>query len=626
MNNVIRELPPLLRDKIAAGEVVERPASVVKELVENSIDAGATAITVEIAQGGREFISVSDNASGIQPEYIKTAFLPHATSKITCDDDLETIMTKGFRGEALASIAAVAEVEVISKVKDSEFALSYRVVAGKGEEVLPAARDNGTTITVSRLFFNTPARLKFLKKDVAEGTAITDIISKIVLAHPEISFTMIKDGQRVLHSRAEGDLLTAINSVVAKDIHKYLKPLDYSEEGYRVTGYVGTAQGARATRAMQYFYVNSRYIKSKSFNAAVDNAVSGLFPHGKHPMVFLFLSLPPDMVDVNVHPAKIEVRFAEERKVFSAIYRSIKSALVPMTGELLTPSNTQGEKVETESQDVSTGTFRTTAGIRYDVPTSEDVITESLTLNSPVVTYSIPTNTRSALYNKNISIDIEYEEDKTDIQQVYNTFPKQSVESEKKKSNEVYSSLTIVGEVFSTYIIIDCDEELILMDKHAAHERIIYERLISQRDDDIDEQLLLTPLSVNIGNEQKAVLLENAEYLKKLGIEIEDFGGGTVRLYSLPADIDGYNAERLLGDLSEGLAAGGVPLDERTRWVYHSVACRAAIKAGDSLKPAEMLHLAEEILSGELPLSCPHGRPVMIRYTKKDLEGRFGRI
>ncbi len=611
MNKVIRELPQLLRDKIAAGEVVERPASVVKELVENSIDAGATSITVEIVQGGRELISVADNGDGIEPEYIKTAFLPHATSKISNDDDLESITTKGFRGEALASIAAVSDMEVVSKTQNSEFATSYRVIGGVGGEVLPAARDTGTTFTVSRLFYNTPARLKFLKKDVAEGTAVTDILCKIALAHPEISFTFIKDGQRVLHCRANGDLLTAINSVVAKDIHRLLRPLHYNENGYTVTGYVGTPEGAKATRAMQYFYVNGRYIKNKSFNAAVDNAISGLFMHGKHPMVFLFLTLSPTMVDVNVHPAKIEVRFAEERAVFSAVYHAVKSALTTRVQEdLIIPSQVDEIK-DTQQVEEKFDIFE-------DKPFIANTITPGvMTLASPVMTYSAPPRMRP---HTNIDIEyIEYEQSKNE--------PEPTVEISAPSIEAVISpSLTLVGEIFSTYIILQSDDEMILMDKHAAHERIIYERLISTRPDEIDEQMLLTPLAVDIDNESKTVLLQNADLLKSLGIEIEDFGHGSVRLYSLPADIDGYNAEKLLHELAHGLMIGDMPTDERTKWVYHSLACRSAIKAGDELKPSEMIRLAEDILSGEMPMSCPHGRPVFVRFTKKEFEGRFGRI
>ncbi len=626
MNKIIRELPPLLRDKIAAGEVVERPASVVKELVENSIDAGATSITVEIVQGGREFISVADNGSGIEPEYIKTAFLPHATSKISNDDDLESITTKGFRGEALASIAAVSDMEVVSKTQDCEFATCYRVVGGVGGEIMPAARDTGTTFTVSRLFFNTPARLKFLKKDVAEGTAVADILCKVALAHPVIAFTFIKDGQRVLHCRANGDLLTAINSVVAKDIHHFLRPLNYSDKGYTISGYVGTPDGAKATRAMQYFYVNGRYIKNKTFNAAVDNAVSGVFRQGKHPMVFLFLTLSPTMVDVNVHPAKIEVRFAQEREIFSAIYRAVKEALVTKgTEELVLPSQFDRQEVvhQEEKFDIFEDkplekTMQTTISPTTNTP-------GVMTLASPVMTYNAPARIRP---HTNIDIEyIEYEQSKEEQEQpeeeLSETYEPEISAPEPEADTRRY--IQLIGEVFSTYIILQSDDEILLMDKHAAHERIIYERLISARPSEIDEQMLLIPLSVELDNESKATLLDNADLLKRLGIEIEDFGHGSVRLYSLPADIDGYNAEKLLLQLARGFMTTEMPVDERTRWVYHSVACRAAIKAGDELKSTEMIRLAQDILCGDMPMSCPHGRPVFVKFTKKELEGRFGR-
>ncbi len=619
MSGVIRELPTLLRDKIAAGEVVERPASVVKELVENSIDAGATDIKIEIESGGREFISVADNGSGIEAEYLRTAFLPHATSKIITDEDLENITTKGFRGEALASIAAVSRLEVISKVEDSEFALSYSVVAGIGGEVIPAARDVGTTITVSDLFYNTPARLKFLKKDVAEGNAVADTVTKIALAHPEVAFTMIRDGKQVISCRAKGDMLLAINALVSGDIHRFLKPVSFSEDGYKITGFVGSADGARASRAMQFFYVNGRYIKNKSFHSAIDQASSGYFPHGKHPIVFVFLTLPTYLVDVNVHPAKTEVRFAEERKVFSCIYRSVKSALLPKVAIptiIKTPST---QPIQTNDTPV----YKSDSQDYVNRP-NKDIITP-LSFASPRTPY-VTTHP----HKSNFNIDIPYEEP----QIVANPVQKITVEqpfidiqqSEQQQIEDAKTpTLRFVGEVFSTYIILEADELIYLMDKHAAHERIIYEKLIKQRTEDIDSQLLLTPLTVELDNEDKAALLDSSDYLNKLGIEIEDFGGNAVRIFSLPADIDGYNAEKLLTELASGINTGSMTADERTMWVYHSVACRAAVKAGDRLTDTELISLASQILSGNIPACCPHGRPVVISFDKKELEGRFER-
>ncbi len=613
MSGIIKELPPLLRDKIAAGEVVERPASVIKELVENSIDAGATSITVEIEKGGREFISVADNGSGIEPEYLKTAFLPHATSKISSHDDLENIITKGFRGEALASIAAVSELQVVSKVEHSEYALSYSIIGGVGNEVVPAGRDTGTTISVSNLFYNTPARLKFLKKDVAEGNAVVDTLTKIALAHPEISFKLLRDGQQVLQCRADGDSLVAVNSLISKEIHRYLKPLIYDEDGYEIKGFVGTAEGAKPTRAMQYFYVNGRYIKNKSFSAAVEQAVSGFFMHGKHPIVFVFLNMPTELVDVNVHPAKTEVRFAEERRVFSAIYRAIKSALMPPEKIDLALTMVEAKSnVEEKPHYVAEGNAEGSNINRMFSSHRADV------LASPSATYSTTPTTMPRTFSE-IS-------EKIDI--VYQEAIKPQPTREYEQQSFVQPSETevrLVGEVFSTYIVLEADGEIIFMDKHAAHERIIYERLIKQRGDDVDSQLLLTPLAVDMDGEHKSTLLDNLDYLYKLGIELEDFGGSSVRIYSLPADIDGYNAELLLNELAECLNTGSMTSDERTRWILNSVACRAAVKAGDKLSNVELLSLAKEIYCGAIPQCCPHGRPVIVSIGKKELEGKFGR-
>ncbi len=616
MSGAIRELPSLLRDKIAAGEVVERPASVVKELVENSIDAGATSIVVEIENGGRQFISVADNGSGIEAEYIKTAFLPHATSKISSDVDLENITTKGFRGEALASIAAVSRLEIITKVDSSEFALSYSIIGGIGGDIIPAARDIGTTITVSDLFYNTPARLKFLKQDVAEGNAVADIVTKIALAHPAINFTMVRDGRQVLNCRAKGEMLLAINSLVSSDIHRFLKPISFCEDGYEITGFVGNAEGARASRAMQYFYVNGRYIKNKSFHAAVDQAASGYFPHSKHPIVFVFLTVPTHLVDVNVHPAKIEVRFAEERKVFSAIYRAVKSSLMPVID---LPQLPEQEKPKVSVSDPPSFPIQSVMAdykaVSY-TPSPTYVEQKNDVLKSPVAPYT----TANAAKKNNYAIDIPYIEDT----------PQTIAEQEQLPSQQVIESaqpqeFRLVGEAFSTYIILEANSSICFIDKHAAHERIIYERLINTRTEDIDSQLLLTPITVELDSEGKSLLLDNAEYLKKLGIDVEDFGKNAVRVFSLPADIDGYNAEKLLCELAAGIATGSMSADERTRWVYHSVACRAAIKAGDRLSNTELMHLAKQILSGDIPACCPHGRPVIISIEKKELEGRFER-
>ncbi len=636
---IIRELPQVLRDQIAAGEVVERPASVVKELVENSIDAGAKNIVVSIKCGGREEICVSDDGHGIQPEYIKTAFLPHATSKITQLCDLSNILTNGFRGEALASVASVSKLSIVTKVEEGEFALSYSIDGGIGGEVVPAARDTGTTITVQNLFYNTPARLKFLKKDASEGAAVVDAVTKLALSHCDINFKLIKDGQAVLNCNSGGDLLFAIRVVCAKDMHSTMSAVDYEEDGYKVHGYVTRSQGARNSRAMQYFFVNGRYVKDKTFTAAIDAATKDFFHHGKFAGAVLFLTLSPELVDVNVHPAKTQVRFSNEKQVFSAVYRAVKTALTPSLFEqrpFVFEQEKGGDDANSLTQ-LHSETAPNSAQVTHDTALHAVALSRGTHGTAPKGTLpqagqptvfqqaETPISQVRTGYFDSRSIDIAFDIDDTPTHTAVAESITPQTEQQPLDPSQQGCEVRLVGELFTTYIVAQYGDSMLLIDKHAAAERIIYERLMSTRIGDIPAQMLLSPLTVDVDNDVKQELLDQSEFLHSLGIELEDFGSNTVRVYSLPADIDGYDAGRLLTELAQGFARGDRSVDSRTQWVYHSVACRAAVKAGDKQNSEELLHLAKEIMSGRLPKCCPHGRPAVLSFTKKELEKQFGR-
>ena len=710
---VIHVLDKHTAELIAAGEVVERPASVVKELLENSIDAGATQVTVSIESGGVKLIEISDNGTGIEAEYISTAFIRHATSKIETPDDLTNIHTLGFRGEALASIASVARVELTTRTEVDEFATVYRIEGGEEVSREPGARAVGTTIRVKDLFYNTPARMKFLKKDSSEGTFVSDTVTHVALSHPEVSVKFIREGKLQYVTPGDGQLRGAAYAVLGREFSRDLIELKNQEGVYRITGLITPPKSCRASRSMQHFYINGRYVRNRTMMAGMEMAFKGTMMQGKFPGGILLLEMPADLVDVNVHPAKIEARFARENDVFDVVYHAVKLALAqPGTGERLFTfeADKKDEKAEKPKidadiikNDVKNNSFTGLSAIirgqadpgvlpqqhwepakpaaapqqpapsaAMQIPTApsvprwkgsaqnEDMLDPFVTLHSPKLeTTKAPEPFRAAASETQLDVEPEFGETKLHSPQDHmaawnpaQEAPKEEPESapcaetepdapeaaeqetvpaEPEQMNfdptaDQPEPLRYVGEVFRTYILAERGDELCLIDKHAAHERQLYEKLAANYGN-VPSQMLLEPAAIDLAAEEKQALLDNIPLLENAGLEIADFGGNTVVLRAVPADVEPQNAESLLVEIANKLLKGGHDaLSEHTEWVLHSISCRAAIKAGDKSSPQELLALAEKILSGEVPPFCPHGRPCVLKLTRKELEKQFGRI
>ena len=707
---VIHVLDKHTAELIAAGEVVERPASVVKELLENSIDAGATQVTVSIESGGVKLIEISDNGTGIDAEYIPTAFIRHATSKIEKPDDLNSIHTLGFRGEALASIASVARVELLTRTEVDEFATCYRIAGGEEQGREPAARAVGTTIRVQDLFYNTPARMKFLKKDSSEGTFVADNVGHVALSHPEVSVKFIREGKLQYVTPGDGQLRSAAYAVLGREFSRDLIEV-HSEEGlYRVTGLITPPKSCRASRSMQHFYINGRYVRNRTIMAGMEMAFKGTTMQGKFPGGILLLEMPADLVDVNVHPAKIEARFARENDVFDVVYHAVKLALAqPGTGERrFTFEADEKEKTEKENDIQSENAVKnnnftglsavipgqadpgTLPAQRWEAPQpqrpiaapvktpaftadtspvqpaqparaaavpswrqsapAEDILDPVVTLHSPEKTDATEVQSAAQPFRAaagEAQLDVHPETDDAadplldhmaawdavpaapEIKAASVPYQPEEPEQPEQLGFDVPQGeepLRYVGEVFRTYILAERGDELCLIDKHAAHERQLYEKLAANYGN-VPSQLLLLPAAIDLSAEEKQALLENLPLLENAGLDVADFGGSTVLLRAVPADVEPQNAEDLLVEIADRLLKGSRDaLNEHTEWVLHSISCRAAIKAGDKSSPQELMALAEKILSGEVPPFCPHGRPCVLKLTRKELEKQFGRI
>lgn len=705
---VIHVLDKHTAELIAAGEVVERPASVVKELIENSIDAGATQITVSIESGGVKLIEISDNGTGIEAEYISTAFIRHATSKIQNPDDLYSIHTLGFRGEALASIASVSRVELLTRTQVDEFATLYRIEGGEEISREPDARAVGTTIRVRDLFYNTPARMKFLKKDSSEGTFVADNVTHVALSHPEVSVKFIREGKLQYVTPGDGQLRSAAYAVLGREFSRDLVEVDSTEGVYRIRGLITPPKSCRASRSMQHFYINGRYVRNRTMMAGMETAFKGTTMQGKFPGGILMLEMPAELVDVNVHPAKIEARFARENDVFDVVYHGVKLALAqPGTGERHFTFETAKQEEKSEINEVApetsakTNNFTPLSAVisnqampgalpkerlekspeepvrkpeplrntsQADLPRwrgtmeQNDLIDPFVTLHSPAVeVLPLPKPVAEEPFRAASSewkLDVEPEIEETEVhlpQDHMAAWASPSVMTSEPEKTDVDDSasaaeaskeqpllqepeqlgfdeqegeepLRYVGEIFRTYILTERGDELCLIDKHAAHERLLYEKLAATYGN-VASQLLLEPMAINLTAEEKQALLDNIPLLENAGLEISDFGGNTLVLRAVPADVEPVDIESLLVEIAGKLLHGGRDaLNEHTEWVLHSISCRAAIKAGDASAPQELMALAQKILSGEVPPFCPHGRPCVLKLTRKELEKQFGRI
>lgn len=701
---VINVLDKHIAELIAAGEVVERPSSVIKELVENSIDAGAKNITVEIKNGGTTFMRVADDGCGIYRDDIKKAFLRHATSKVKTANDLDMISTLGFRGEALASISAVSRLQVITKNENEEIGSCYEIEGGEEISLEEAGCPTGTTFVIRDLFYNIPARSKFLKKDVAEGNAVSALMDKIVLSHPEVAFTFIRDGKQVLRTFGDGKLLSAIYSVFGKDFAKGLIPVDYTLDSVTVKGYISKPINSRPNRNMQNFFINGRFVKTRTGMAALEEAYKGSIMVGKFPSAVLQLTVPYEIIDVNVHPAKIEVRFINERPVFDAIYHAVKTALQqgderkqvhfkentafneikkvnPFNNAqavFAKAENTPAEKPikpieriepvlknsepkpynpfdeldlkDEKPKPVSIDNLKMSDSSNPFNIYSKQAIKRNSELENKKAEFSKQklekaeqlilkaTQQEESLPKQEITVDdltaestetpIETEVSKEEFK------PLKGISENKTDNNDALTELPkeqtklrFLGEAFNTYIIVEKnDNEVLIIDKHAAHERIIYEKLKADSGS-ANVQYLLTPITVTLDKIDYDAAVSNLDMFAKCSFDVEDFGNGTLLVRSAPQYLAATEIADCITEMSGYIASGKKDIyTEKMDWFYHNVSCRSAIKAGNKSTVQELMDIAWTLEKNPQIKYCPHGRPICIVMTKYEIEKQFGRL
>lgn len=681
----INVLPKHIADLIAAGEVVERPSSVIKELMENAIDAGATSLTVEIKHGGVTYMRVTDNGSGILRDDIRNAFVSHATSKILTEEDLHGIGTLGFRGEALASIAAVSRVDVLTRTADDEVGTVYKIEGSEEVLLSDAGCPEGTTIVVKDLFYNTPARMKFLKKDVTEGNSVAGVVDRIALSHPEISIRFVRDDKQILVTPGNGNLKSTIYSVFGKDFSNALLETSYELNGVQVDGFVSKPTASRPNRSMQFFFLNGRLVKSMTASAALERAYKDSIMVGKFPACVLNINLPLEMVDVNVHPAKTEVRFSNERPVFDAVYYAAKNAITAKdtpnrltlaqqelqrqgpfkqeTGEQIKldkkklgrtelPEKIEGfwsKELPKEWERKGSGSSKKKTSAKPQP--AEPAPTPLTASDEPVAKTTTTPEVQAAVEELKQEA---YAKTKAEAPKKPETGPipyvrkaDRPAEPEKpagaaaKSEAELpvvedlpvvpFSEETelpdfrIIGEAFKTYILVELEGKMLMVDKHAAHERILYDRLIANKEP-VQSQMLLMPVTVSLSKEEYSAVLEQTDLLKEAGFEVSDFGPGLIAVREVPVMLINEDVTGLLSEIAGRLLDRSDPTPEKFDWMYKNMACRAAVKAGDDTPPAEQEKFIEYVLSHRDVRYCPHGRPILIEMTRPELEKTFGRI
>ena len=631
----IIQLDRHVADLIAAGEVVERPASAVKELVENSIDAGAKNITIELQNGGMTFLRITDDGCGMAPDDARTAFLRHATSKIRKKEDLACIGTLGFRGEALAAISSVSKIDLLTRAQDAENGVRLHLEAGQVLSEEPAGCPCGTTILVRELFYNTPARMKFMKSDTAEASAAVSVVQQQALAHPEISFRFLKDGQEQLHTDGQGDRMAAIYAIYGRELANNMLPVDGRWEKLHVRGFVTKPTATRGNRAWQSFFVNNRYIKSRLLSAAVEEAYRNQIMVGRFPACVLEIDMPVQAVDVNVHPAKTEVKFLSEKEVFDAVHYAVLSTLSKAPGRPeWKASARQAAPVQPETPTAiqpPKPTFYQTmqaAEYRRQVTQAKPAAPAQPVLASPVqIPKSDPAPARQQSFALPQAAPKPEPAPGPTVKPEPKSAPEQAPQAPRQQGLPVPEQpFRIIGEALHTYIIVEQGEAVLFIDKHAAHERIRFEAL-KKENHPIMAQLLLAPLPAELSREEAAVVLENAALLTQYGFEVDDFGGGDLLIRQIPSDVDAEDAKALLQELAGKLLSGRTLDPESLRDnLLHSIACKSAIKAGWQTSDAELRRLVQEVLSRDDIKYCPHGRPVCVTLTKRQLEKQFGRV
>ncbi len=618
----INVMPKEMAELIAAGEVVERPSSVVKELVENSIDAGAKHITLEIERGGILYIRVTDDGCGIARDDVPLAFLRHATSKIKDISDLDKISSLGFRGEALAATSVVSKVEIFTKQQDDLYGCHY-VIEG-GTEVLNEENGCpvGTTVIVRDIFYNTPARMKFLKKDVTEGNSVAAIFERIALSHPEISFKLIRDGKLSLSTSGDGKLYSAIYSVLGREIASTLIPAE-AGGNISVSGFVCKPAFCRKSRAVQYFFLNGRFVQSTTVMAACEQAYKNSAMVGKYPAFVLNITLPPETVDVNVHPAKLQVRFSDEKKIFDAVYIAVKNAV--SKGDTR-PEIKFSPSAEPKFTRMSAEQYRQEVVNIKETP-AEKAYPETIAVKEyPSKSVAVFKNDSTPFFEReDVKRTLEDLKTKADREVKEHTEAEKSAEKTVKEIPVIDQEETVfIGEVFNTYIVAQKGESVYLIDKHAAHERINFNRL--KENAVAESQQLLLPVNVRLSGAEFDAVISGEETLEKAGFKIEDFGNPTVIVRAVPAMLKDEDVTDMITEAAQNLIVKGIPESERLDRIYHTVACKAAIKGGNITAKEELEKLAKRVLSDKDVMYCPHGRPVAFKITRKELEKQFGRI
>jgi len=632
-------LDELTINQIAAGEVIERPANVVKELVENSIDAGATNINVEIENGGISLIRITDNGKGIEPDDVEIAFERHATSKIRSSNDLIKVSTMGFRGEALASIASIAKVELVTRTTDSNMGTKIIVEGGDIVSKEECGAPLGTTITVKELFFNTPVRYKFLKKDYTEAGYIETSLERIALIHPEISFKLVSNRKQVIQTSGNGDMQTVVFNVFGKDVSQNIVTVNFEYEGIKVNGVVGKPEIARSNRANQMFYVNSRYIKDKTLTAATEEAYRTLIPQGKFGFCVLNVSMNPELVDVNVHPAKLEVRFTDENSVFKAVYHGVKNAL--LGNDLIVEESADNKPIERENtvtvpvkkglfelfkggQNLSTSFHNNNSDYEKNFESGATNEIQTTTIHEEAGIYDITKESTTHVMQNDIEMNDEVPSiAQSNIDKKQPTFYEQDF-IEKVELPEY----KILGVAFNTYIILQLEEDIYILDQHAAHERVLYEKVKENfyKDGGNEVQMLLLPDVLNLSKKDMRMVHNNMKLFEQSGFDLEEFGEDSIKINGVPVICYDMNTKDLFMDILDGLdVTNRTNKQDIEEKFIATVACKAAVKGNMYLDESEIRSLLDDLLRLESPFTCPHGRPTAIRISRNEIEKKFGR-
>lgn len=645
----IQVLDQITIDKIAAGEVIERPASVVKELAENAIDAGATAVTVEIKEGGISFMRIADNGCGIDKADVRAAFLRHSTSKIRSVDDLVHIASLGFRGEALSSIAAVSQVEVVTKTKEDTFGTRYRIAGGKEEGLEEDAAPDGTTFLVRQLFYNTPARRKFLKTAMTEASHVGDLMTRLALSHPEISFRFINNGQVKLHTSGNGNLRDVIYHVYGREIAANLLKADFEKDGIRITGFLGKPLISRGNRNFENYFINGRYIRSNIIAKAIEDAYKDFTMQHKYPFVVLYIDIDGEHVDVNVHPTKMEIRFNNQQEVYDVIYEAINRGLhekelipqVTLDSVPATPLQPAADKPkqaktkqappvktvapEERNLDYFMNEMRKRVHSYHEQNSAAEVKDKNSVFKPEIqadrikeaVSYAVREKSAEKVREKNIEKDTQKTGKQLDL------FEEKLLEPEARLEHK------IIGQVFDTYWLVEYHDNLYIIDQHAAHERVLYEKTLkSMQTREFTSQMISPPIILNLTMQEAALLRTYMDQFTRIGFEFEEFGQESYAVRAVPDNLFSIAKKELLLEMLDSLSdeisrnASSTLIDEKVA----SMSCKAAVKGNMRLSAAEVDTLIGELLNLENPYHCPHGRPTIIAMSKRELEKKFKRI